>query len=369
MWFRLHVPMVVLSGKIGQLNSLLPTDAAPLWNHLSAKSSLYATTNVPVFFSHRFFYTSRRRGTAFEGGNMSGTTNTNYPLLRKLGFPDKKNIRIKDPARTEEILQRLIDGGFKKLQVVADFDYTMTRVYNEDGERCHCSWGVLDNSPLMPEFYRSTTRTLLDKYYPIEVSPTMTEQEKIPHMMEWYTQVHELLVRCKLNRRTLTTAVANSNTKLRIGSEELLGKLEAASVPLLVFSAGMGDILLLVLKKFNLLSPNVKVVSNFFKYDQQDCVVGFEGEMIHMFNKNENAIHESPYFKDIGNRSNAILMGDSLGDIKMAQGIPSPNALLKIGFLNDKIDERLAAYESVYDVVLLDDQTMDVANAVVSLIH
>ncbi len=29
-------------------------------------------------------------------------------------------------------------------------------------------------------------------------------------------------------------------------------------------------------------------------------MVGFKGELIHTFNKNENAIHKSTYFQDIG---------------------------------------------------------------------
>lgn len=56
-----------------------------------------------------------------------------------------------------------------------------------------------------------------------------------------------------------------------------------------------------------------------------------------MFNKHENVIHSSPYFKEISGRTNVILLGDSLGDIKMAHGVPSPNTILKIGFLNDKV--------------------------------
>ena len=66
-------------------------------------------------------------------------------------------------------------------------------------------------------------------------------------------------------------------------------------------------------------------------------MVGFKGNLIHMFNKNEDAIHSSDYFEKLQNRTNVILMGDSIGDIKMALGVPQPSSVLKIGFLNDKV--------------------------------
>ncbi|XP_018016500.1 cytosolic 5'-nucleotidase 3 isoform X2 [Hyalella azteca] len=290
-----------------------------------------------------------------------------FPLLRQLGYLEKNHVRVKDPVKTEELLQRLISGGFPKLQIVADFDYTLTRVHDETGKRLHCSWGVLDNSPLMPEFYRPESKVLLDKYYPVEISPHLTEQEKIPQMVDWYKQVQELLARSRITSISVRQMVEESNTQLRIGTESLLASLEASEVPVLVFSAGMGDILMHILRKFQLYSPNVKIVSNFFKYDYEDCVVGFENETIHMFNKNENVIHSSPYFKNMSGRNNVILLGDSLGDIKMAHGVPDPGAILKIGFLNDKVEERLSSYEEAFDVVLIDDQTMDAPMAIVKL--
>ncbi len=38
-------------------------------------------------------------------------------------------------------------------------------------------------------------------------------------------------------------------------------------------------------------------------------------------------------------------MGDSLGDLHMAEWIPSPNVILKIGFLNRNTQENLIKYK------------------------
>jgi len=294
-------------------------------------------------------------------------TTPDLPLLNKLGLLTKDHVKIKDPANVERILKGIVDGGFQSLQVVADYDFTLTRVHDSSGARCHCSWGALDNSPLMPDFYRTETKKLLDKYYPIETCATMTEEEKIPHMVVWYKQVHDLITRCHIHRDDIAKIVAGSSTMLRDGTEALFGTLAAEGVPLLVFSAGMGDILKQHLSTLGLCTDNVKLVSNFFAFNEQGYVKGFDGAMIHMFNKNEHAVHSSPYFARLSDRHNAILMGDSLGDIKMARGLPQPSSILKIGFLNEKM-ERLPAYLDAYDIVLLDDQTMELHAAVLALL-
>ena len=66
-------------------------------------------------------------------------------------------------------------------------------------------------------------------------------------------------------------------------------------------------------------------------------MIGFLTDHIHIFNKNENFLHSSNYFSTLKDKRNIVLMGDSLGDIKMAVGIPEPNNILKIGFLNEKV--------------------------------
>ena len=54
-----------------------------------------------------------------------------------------------------------------------------------------CSWGVLEHyKELSPEYLRKTA-ALKALYHPIELDHRLTNEEKIPHMVEWYTQVTE----------------------------------------------------------------------------------------------------------------------------------------------------------------------------------
>lgn len=59
--------------------------------------------------------------------------------------------------------------------------------------------------------------------------------------------------------------------------------------------------------------------------------------MIHVFNKNEFALKNTKYYEIIKTRGNVILMGDSLGDAGMTNGVACSNAVLKIGFLYEHV--------------------------------
>lgn len=71
---------------------------------------------------------------------------------------------------------------------------------------------------------------------------------------------------------------------------------------------------------------------------EEEQLIGFKEPLIHTFNKNESVIPSNcQYFDELAHRSNVILLGDSIGDASMAQGVHKPRALLKIGFLNEVV--------------------------------
>lgn len=123
----------------------------------------------------------------------------------------------------------------------------------------------------------------------------------------------------------------------RDGTSELLNDLNEKGVPVLVFSAGVGDVIDEALKISGLMKDNIKVISNYMEYDENDKMVRFSSQLIHMFNKNESAVRHASYFQELSHRNNVILMGDSLGDLHMAHGVEPPSTVLKIGYLNDKV--------------------------------
>jgi len=132
--------------------------------------------------------------------------------------------------------------------------------------------------------------------------------------------------------------------------------------PFLPLPAGITQIIEEVIaykerKKF----PNMHVVSNKLKVDDSGMIVGFHGPLIHVLNKNEQTAHEAHFswIKKVEKRRNVILMGDSPGDAEMADGLGADCDIIKIGFLNKKVNGWLDKYKELFDVVVINDGTME----------
>lgn len=92
-------------------------------------------------------------------------------------------------------------------------------------------------------------------------------------------------------------------------SHDLFKLTNEMNVPVLVFSAGLGDCIFAIMENEQVLYPNIKIVSNFLKLEN-GTVNGFSNiPLIHTFNKNETVLEGTPYYKKLQSRQNVILMG------------------------------------------------------------
>lgn len=244
-----------------------------------------------------------------------------------------------------------------KLVIIADFDRTITRCFLPDGGRGSSAHGVLDGSNLLSEDWRAKTKVLFDKYFPIEIDPKMSVEEKIPLMTEWYTQVHSLMLKQGITRDQLKAVVAECRSiQLREGFADFLQSCQDAQppVPVLIMSAGLGDVIEEFLNSalpFALASTTM-VVSNRFHFDDGGNMVGFSEPLLHMFNKSAAWLPDKAQHLVRG-CSHCLLLGDGVGDITMADGLQTE--VLRVGFLNEKIDEKLVHFREIFDVVKTND--------------
>jgi len=263
-------------------------------------------------------------------------------------------VEVGDKHGVEQKLATLSAGGPSKLQLIVDFDYTMSRAHRNN-QPVDCSWGVLENFPELPICYTEKVKELRSHYYPIELDPTLSVEEKTPHMAEWYTKANLALGESQVKADWFPRMVDASNCELRDSTDVLLNTANKNSVPFIILSAGIGDLIREILSHHKLMLENMRIVSNFLEFDSKTgVVVGLKSDMpIHMFNK------KAPNQEGLEERKNIVLIGDSLGDVRMADGIKDINVVLSIGFLNKNVEANLSEYKRCFDIVLVDDQTMD----------
>ena len=264
--------------------------------------------------------------------------------------------------RVQTKIRGLIKDGHANLQFIVDFDNTLTKTHR-DGVSLDCSWGVLENYKELPSSYHERVRAAKDKYHPIELDVSISQEEKIPIMIQWYQEANRCLADSGVKLPWLPLMVKQSNVELRDQTDNMLKTLHSNEVPVLVLSAGVGDLINHIMDHFGVLHSNVKLVSNFLKFDEEGNIVGLKGEeseLIHMYNKAETVRKRS---EEASERKNVIVLGDSLGDLHMAAGVKDPNVVLTIGFLNNNIESSLETYKENFDIVLVDDQTMSFPNS------
>ncbi|XP_032806955.1 cytosolic 5'-nucleotidase 3-like isoform X1 [Petromyzon marinus] len=286
----------------------------------------------------------------------------NPPSFKMPAFADQK-VHMKDPARVQQIVDCLISGGPKKLQVITDFDMTLTR-FSNNGKRCSTCHNAIESCNLMTEEIKKQMAALKSKFYPIEINPNLSAEEKIPFMVNWWSKSHDLMVDMQIRKEQLAKVVQESDIQLRDGHTRFFEALHQLDVSVFIFSAGVGDILEHVLNNAGAMRPNVHIVSNYMDFNEEGVLQGFKGELIHTYNKNEGARSNAGYFERQRDCTNVILMGDSMGDVRMADGVPHVENKLTIGFLNDKVEESLEKYMDLYDVVLVRDETLDLVNSI-----
>lgn len=263
---------------------------------------------------------------------------------------------IADRETFNRKISLLINGGASNLHVVSDYDKTLTKKPSEKNSNCYAKLGL----KLGNDYHRKDAE-MFKFYYPIEISTKIPFKEKREAMHEWWEKHFRLVMDSGLNKGLLDDLIDLNLDSFREGTETFFEILSKNEVPLLVFSAGIGNLIEGSLKKNHFLTKKTYIVSNFYDFDNDGKCIGFSKDLITSIDKKEFVITNSSYLREITGRKNVILLGDSEGDIHMAEGIDH-DLILKIGFLVEYSEERLKLYEKLYDIVILDGSFNEVNN-------
>ena len=122
-------------------------------------------------------------------------------------------------------------------------------------------------------------------------------------------------------------------------------------MPVIILSAGIGNVIEQTLKEENCYYNNITIISNFFKFNDQGQILKYNDYLIHTLNKNIDKVVDVKIKSIINERKYKVVGGDLIEDINMI-GRYQENRVLKIGFLNSNIEKNEEIYKEKFDIVL-----------------
>lgn len=276
-----------------------------------------------------------------------------------------ENIIISNPEKLNKIKEAISRDGAGKLYVLADFDKTLTKAFVR-GEGIVSLISILRDGNYLTPDYAGKAHALYDKYHAIEIDPAVPFEEKKNAMHEWWTTHFKLLIKSGLNKKDIKKAVESGKVEMREGLGEFAEILRSHAIPLVVLSSsGLGtDAISMYFEKEGKLYDNVYIVSNSFKWDKNGNAVGVKEPIMHSLNKSASAVKDFPFYDRIKERKNVLLLGDSIDDAGMIKGSDCKNSV-KIGFLNENTEKYLEEYKKTYDIVILNDGSMECVNKLI----
>lgn len=228
--------------------------------------------------------------------------------------------------------------------IVADFDKTITSL-----ESCD-SWDA-SGKRLGDEFQKEVNR-LYEMYRPIEVSYKLPIEEKKQAMKTWYEECMELYYQYHLTKEKLSNSIKESNLQFREGAKELLEQANKNDIPVIILSAGIGNVIEQFLKENKCYFENMYIISNFIEFDAEGNMKKFDNnKIIHTLNKTMEHHLPAQWEEKLQKKKYALLFGDLIEDLNMISTKQKENAIT-VGFLEKNVKENLDRYRQNFDVVL-----------------
>lgn len=227
-----------------------------------------------------------------------------------------------------------------------DFDRTMTSVNSTT------SWGVIDNSSLIPNLYKVDSTNLYNYYRMIEINEQIDKKIRDTMMTNWMMEQINLLYKYNIDELLFNQILDESQDLFfREGVVSFFDNLYQKNIPICIISAGLGNVIIKFLDKNNLLHENIYVLSNILKYKDDKIVIN---PIINSTNKsNIDMPCELNLLKETKNK--LILFGDQISDLLIGNNFKGMESL-NIGFLNDETSHYLELYKKHFDIVCTSDE-------------
>ena len=264
----------------------------------------------------------------------------------------------------ESKIKQLHDINPNLIQVISDFDWTLTYIRNkETNEVVPAIISILYNKWYLSEEYSRKAKELENYYIPIEKDENIPLETRKLEMIEWWRKHEDLLIKYGLSKKHIDDVVNSGIVQLRNGCVKFFEILKIFNIPITIFSASWlwTSAILPYLKKQGINYDNINFVSNEFIWDGDWKAISRKWPIITSLNKDETVISKETYpelYEKVKSRKNVILLWNGVWDAVMAKDEDN-DLVLRIWFLDEKTYGRLEKFKELFDLVLVWDWWMD----------
>lgn len=232
--------------------------------------------------------------------------------------------------------------------VFMDYDKTITSSKSDD------SWDASANEKVMGKNITKDLEKYYREYGSIEFDYQIDKAKREKYIIEWYDKCMDLYYQYGLTKEKLKKSINHSKLILREGFKDFLFQLYKNQVPVIIFSAGIGNVIEECLKNEQCYYENITIISNFIKFDENGNMIKFSDDMIHSLNKNIDKTNDDKLKEKIKEKEYRIAIGDLVEDIYMIGEYPESKSL-KIGFINKNVTKNLEVYKKNFDIILTEE--------------
>lgn len=211
--------------------------------------------------------------------------------------------------------------------IAVDFDMTITSSKSDD------SWFACSNS--LEQAFQDEMDKLYKVYRPIELDYNISYEEKFKAMEEWYRKCMNLYFKYHLTQEQLKESIKRSNLIFREGAKEFLDNMHQNNIPVIILSAGIGNVIEAFLKQNNCYYDNMCIISNFIEFDNDGIAKENDGKLIHTLNKTMVGHISEDLKNKINDKEYRLLLGDLIEDKNMVPKEEWKSTIL-VRFLREK---------------------------------
>ena len=262
---------------------------------------------------------------------------------------NKEEVIISNPIVFKQKLIQLKKDGPKELDIVTDFDFTLSRKA-KDKKGADSTFGIIAKSPFTSKSFSDEYKALYLKYSPIERDQSIPFQEKDEAMKQWWIKSLGLIAEQNLSDGQIIESINKSAFSFRHGFDFLVRIVSKINYSVYILSAGITSVIkcaVMEALKVKKIEP-LKIISNEQRV-RDDGYQYFAEPLLYVTNKNAHFSREK--FPSL--KKNAILMGDMIEDTMMTK-CSGHKCVLSIGYCNiiEGDTTSLEDFKKHFDIVL-----------------